>query len=166
MKLFTLMALTLLLVGCATSSDAVDRAIVYHAKAAPYVELGMSEDAFIALMEPAITPTEKERQPKRFSRGDDMYVVHFMRVAWVRDGLYTDDEYQPYTFANGKLVAVGWEYLGGEKYTTQDLKQRAASADKTNVDVRQTTTVNSGTSSTQCMPDLNGDGFCSGYRCC
>jgi hypothetical protein len=164
MKLFTLTALTLLLTACATS--AIDNAIVYHAKAAPYVELGMSEEAFVALMEPAMTPSKAERQPRRFSRGDDMYVVHFMRVARVPDDLYTDDEYQPYTFANGKLVAVGWEYLGGEKYTTQDLRQRAASADKTNVNVRQSTTVNTGTSSSQCMPDLNGDGFCSGYRCC
>ena len=162
MKKLVGMGLLILLVGCSS----VDRAVDYHAQVAPYVELGMSEGAFVTLMEPAMTPSRNERQPKRFSRGDDMYVVHFLRVARVPDGLYTDDEYQPYTFVNGKLVAVGWEYLGGEKYTSQDLRQREAAADKTNVNVQQSTTVKPATSSTQCMPDMNGDGFCSGYRCC
>jgi hypothetical protein len=64
-----------------------------------------------------------------------MYVVHYIRVSRVPDKLYTDDEYQPYTFENGRLKAVGWEYLGGAKYTSQDLRQREASADKTNVNV-------------------------------
>jgi len=131
--LFALISGVLILASC--SSSRIDSAIDYHAKAAPYVKIGMSEESFVALMEPAMQTSKKERSPSRFSRGDDMYVVHYIRVSRVPDKLYTDDEYQPYTFENGRLKAVGWEYLGGAKYTSQDLRQREASADKTNVNV-------------------------------
>lgn len=168
MRFILFSVITYFLIGCATST--VDKAIDYHAKAAPYVKMGMSEQSFLSLMEPAIAPTLKnkeERQPRRFSKGEKMYVVHFIRVARVPDEFYTDDEYRPYIFADGKLVAVGWRHLGGEKFTSQDLKQRAASANKTNVNVRQSTTVNSNTAGGGfCVPDLNGDGRCMGARCC
>ena len=41
--------------------------------------------------------------------------IHYVRSGWVRDGLTTDDEFTPYIFNNGILVAIGWTTLGGPK---------------------------------------------------
>ena len=166
MRLGTLAILIISMSACTASK--IDSAIDYHQKAAPYVQLGMSESSFTELMQPALVATSEERKPTRFSRGQTMYVVHYIRVARVPDDLQTDDEYQPYTFANGKLAAVGWEFLGGEKFTSQELQLRRAAANKTNVNVRQSTTVNNGSNNGafSCVPDLNGDGRCFGGKCC
>ena len=41
--------------------------------------------------------------------------IYFFRSAWQSDGLTTDDEFTPYVFKDGKLVAIGWTSIGGIK---------------------------------------------------
>ena len=141
------------LVGCTAAR--IDNAASYHNKAAPYVKLGMSEGSFVELMEPALdgsTRGKNGRIPKRYSKGGDMYVVYFLRVTRVPDGLATDDEFQPYTFQNGRLIAIGWDYLGGTSYTSQDLVKRRASASKTEVRVEGKSSGNNNWFKPYCPP--------------
>jgi hypothetical protein len=41
--------------------------------------------------------------------------ILYFRSGWNSDGLTTDDEFTPYIFNDGKLVAVGWQFIGGKK---------------------------------------------------
>ena len=43
------------------------------------------------------------------------FYIHYQRTGWVEDGVNTDDEFTPYVFADGTLVAIGWTVLGGAK---------------------------------------------------
>jgi hypothetical protein len=141
-KCINAVPLTMLFFLTACSLNPRPAAIDYHEKTAPYVQIGMAEESFLKLMEPALDASNQGkygRKPDRYSIGSDMYVVHFMRASMVDDGVVTDDEFQPYTFENGRLIAVGWNYLGGPKFTSQDLEKRRASAPKTEVKVQSNT---------------------------
>jgi len=41
--------------------------------------------------------------------------ILYYRSGWQRDGIVTDDEFTPYIFNDGVLVAIGWTTLGGPK---------------------------------------------------
>jgi len=49
--------------------------------------------------------------------------ILYFRSGWQSDGLTTDDEFTPYLFNDGKLVAVGWAVLGGAKSHGQTTPQ-------------------------------------------
>ena len=55
------------------------------------------------------------KQPDRYVKdGVNVEIIYF-RSGWQPDGLVTDDEFTPYLFNDGKLVAIGWAILGGAK---------------------------------------------------
>lgn len=140
MRFVLLFSIVASLFGCA--SNEIDSAIAYHNQAAAMVQMGMSEEAFLQLMNPAMIQNESERNPKRFSHENRVYVTYFIRNQRIADDLYTDDEYQPYTFGDGRLVAIGWDAIGGMKYTSYDLRQRRASSNKTSVNVNNNVNTN------------------------
>jgi len=59
--------------------------------------------------------------PKRFTANNSIYDVIFVRSSWVSDGAITDDEFTPHIFQDGNLVAIGWNAIGGEKWTSKDV---------------------------------------------
>ena len=53
-------------------------------------------------------------EDKYMKEGIAVEIIYF-RSGWNSDGLTTDDEFTPYIFNDDKLVAIGWQVLGGAK---------------------------------------------------
>ena len=116
-----------LLCGC---SNSVELAIERYHTASPQVQLGMERDQVLLIL----TPTQ-EGLPLRHSKEPEMYYevvdgqsrfveIFFFRSQTNYDGILTDDEFTPYVFHDGKLVAVGWTAIGGPKTQAQPIPQQ------------------------------------------
>jgi hypothetical protein len=118
MKPFAL-ALLLLGTGCAALAPSIPigQAVSAYRAAAPNVRLGDTRDRVIDVLAPSqarLRPDWK-KEPEQFLENDVLTEVLFFRSAISSDGVTTDDEFTPYVFKEGRLVAVGWAYLGGPK---------------------------------------------------
>ncbi|MEX1313593.1 MAG: DUF3192 domain-containing protein [Desulfotignum sp.] len=85
--------------------------------AAPKVSLGMSKSQVVELLQPSqarLKNTDIE-QPDMYKKGGTLVEILYFRSGWQHDGHTTDDEFTPYLFNDGELVAVGWAILGGPK---------------------------------------------------
>jgi len=109
--------------GCSNSvSTAINR---YHA-ARPQIQLGMSKDAVLKILE----PTQQGLSLRR-SRGPEQYIqdgvhveIYFFRSHANYDKILTDDEFTPYVFHDGKLQAIGWTAIGGPKTQAQPIPEQ------------------------------------------
>lgn len=100
--------------GCNT---AVRSAIGRYHQAAPQIQLGMSKDQVLAMLNPTqeSLPLGERRAPDQYLQ-DDLHVeIYFYRSNSNYDGILTDDEMTPYIFLDGKLHAIGWTWLNGPK---------------------------------------------------
>ena len=135
MKLRNLVALGLFfaITGCATVISPYQLTVDDYMLAAPKVSLDMTKSQVVEILQPSqqrLKNTEI-KQPDMYKKNDVLVEILYFRSGWQSDGLTTDDEFTPYLFNDGKLVAVGWAVLGGAKSQGQTTPQ-------TNV---QTTTV-------------------------
>jgi hypothetical protein len=119
------MLLVGLVFGCAWTNnragqewgDAIDKSVRRYSAAASQVQLGDAR----ARVESILNPTQQglaadESKPaESFVRDGVRTDVLYYRSRRQSDGLTTDDEFTPYVFENGKLVAIGWATLGGPK---------------------------------------------------
>jgi hypothetical protein len=101
--------------GCVTSPYqlTVDDYMV----AAPKVSMGMTKAEVIEILQSSqkrLSNTEI-KQPDIYKKDGVLVEILYFRSGWQSDGLTTDDEFTPYLFNDGKLVAVGWAILGGPK---------------------------------------------------
>jgi hypothetical protein len=102
--------------------QAVDQAIAdFHAKAAQ-IRLGDSREKVLAILGPTQEPIPAgyRRPPETFmadnpAGGKDIVEIHYFRSDRIPDDIKTDDEFMPYVFRDGSLVAIGWTVLGGPK---------------------------------------------------
>lgn len=115
----------LLAVGCGTvldpltspSSRRIDRAIAAYYGTAGEVEIGALKADVLA----ALLPTQEELQrsqrkyPDVIETDQGLVEIFYFRSMRIPDGSTTDDEFTPYTFLDGRLVAIGWTVLGGPK---------------------------------------------------
>ena len=88
---------------------------------APKVRLGMSIEEVKRILEPSqqrLKNTEIKHSEMYEKEGVFVEILYF-RSGWQFDGITTDDEFTPYLFNDGKLVAVGWAILGGPKSHAQ-----------------------------------------------
>ena len=84
---------------------------------APQISLGMAKQEVISILQPSqrrLSNTEI-KQPDMYTKDGVSVEILYFRSGWQSDGLTTDDEFTPYLFNDGKLVAVGWAVLGGAK---------------------------------------------------
>ena len=107
--------LMLMLTGCAPSRSqfTVDE----YVASAPKVSLGMSKEEVKEILKPSqqrLKNTEIKHSDIYDKEGVLVEILYF-RSGWQDDGLTTDDEFTPYLFNDGELVAVGWAVLGGPK---------------------------------------------------
>lgn len=88
-----------------------------YAEAAPNIRLGMTREEVAKILHPSQSQLRADlaRQPEVYKKGEVVVEILYARSGWYRDGLSTDDEYTPYIFHNGELVAIGWATLGGVK---------------------------------------------------
>jgi hypothetical protein len=107
--------LVLMLTGCAPSRYQLT--VDEYVAAAPKVSLGMSKEEVIDILKPSqqrLKNTEI-KQSDIYEKDGVLVEILYFRSGWQHDGLTTDDEFTPYLFNDGKLVAVGWAVLGGPK---------------------------------------------------
>lgn len=100
-----------LLSGCGSVSRSIN---AYHA-AAPQVQLGMTKDQVLAILEPtqAGLPLRHQKTPERFKQDGTLVEIYFFRSYSNYDEVRTDDEFVPYLFRDGILESIGWTPLGG-----------------------------------------------------
>lgn len=130
---YLLFILILLISGCATTYEMT---VNDYVAAAPKIELGMSKQQVLQIMTPTqsrLTNTEIKHPDKYIKEGVKVEIIYF-RSGWQSDGLTTDDEFTPYLFNDGKLVAIGWAILGGPKSQGQ-------ASSTTNINIQNRTIV-------------------------
>jgi hypothetical protein len=117
------------LLSCASAScslfpgPAVDDSITRYEAAARGIQIGDSEDVVLGRLDPtqANLPPSARKSPDSFTVDGSHFDIHYFRTVHIPDGLTTDDEFTPYLFRDGKLMAIGWAALGGPKSTGQSL---------------------------------------------
>ena len=115
--------LILFMAACGTTDNGTNRAAAdHHTAASPSATIGMTEEAFLALMAPALQPDRESKRTDQYTRGGKTFKVYYPRSAVIADGALTDDEVTPYFFFDSLLVAVGWDFMGGPRYTSRDVQ--------------------------------------------
>ena len=116
MKTVTMMAVAgLVLAGCAHTG--IDPAIEAYTLAARQVQLGDAKAQVLGVLEPTqvrLRPRLR-KTPEKFLKDGVLVEIHYYRSGRQPDHMTTDDEFTPYVFNDGKLVAVGWTTLGGPR---------------------------------------------------
>lgn len=117
---FDARAATLIACLCAVTSltactQRVHRTIGCFQNPACAVQLGMSEESFLALIDAEPAEASGAKAPTRFTSGDSQYVVHYVPVEQAPHKFDSDGKYVPYTFVEGRLMAVGSAYLLNEE---------------------------------------------------
>jgi hypothetical protein len=109
-----MLALSGFFCGC---SNPVGTAINNYFAVAPQIQLGMSKDDVLGILEPT-----QQGLSLRQTRGSEQYTqdgvhveIHFFRSHVNYDKILTDDEFTPYIFHDGKLQGIGWTAIGGPK---------------------------------------------------
>lgn len=129
MRQLIVSGIVLLFVACATTTP-IDSAMTAFEAAAKQVQLGDPIAKVQAVLGPTqdrLAAPQRKRAEEYMQDGAHMQVLYF-RSANQPDGITTDDEFTPYVFRDGKLVAIGWTTLGGPKTQAQPVP-------RTNVDV-------------------------------
>ena len=98
--------------GCfmVPSSIKIRRAISKYADVSEQVKLGDTKEKVLSILLPtqAGVPARARKFPERAEREGTLIEIYYMRTGLTNDGRNTDDEFTPYFFVNGKLLAVGW----------------------------------------------------------
>ena len=105
------------LVGCVTPISPYQLTVDDYMVVAPKVSLGMSKAEVVELLQPSQSRLKNTeiKQPDMYKKDGTLVEILYFRSGWQSDGLTTDDEFTPYLFNDGELVAVGWAILGGAK---------------------------------------------------
>jgi len=98
--------------GCVSP---IDIAVRQYPAAADQIQLGASEADVLPTLEAvqASLKAEERKRPDHYLADGTNVFVYYARSGYYADGLTTDDEFTPYVFHNGRLVAIGWLTLGG-----------------------------------------------------
>jgi len=145
-RLMFLMVVLFALSGCAGSTHHVQQVSKKYAPVVGTISLGDSKDEVISKLEPIQSelPMTSRRIPDNYRENGKEYYIYYMRSGAVTDGLLTDDEFTPYVFEDGVLIAIGWKYLGGPKTVAEPQEGDGST-------VRH---------QTYCYPDGNGGVVC------
>jgi len=103
----------------------ISSAMTEYRQAAPSVRLGDPKDRVVAILEPTQKNlnARQRKSPDSYLDGNATIDIYYFRSGWQSDGLTTDDEFTPYVFRDGKLIAIGWAALGGPKSQGQAVPQ-------------------------------------------
>ena len=105
----------ILFAGCARIE--ISKSITSYEKVADKVHLGDSKEKVLSILSPSQKnlPPHVGKKPEKYIKDNHLFEIYYMRSSLQEDGLTTDDEFTPYVFKDGKLIAIGWSYLGGAK---------------------------------------------------
>lgn len=133
MKMLQTFICAVVLIATSSCGVAAKRSITAYAEAAPAVRLGMSKAKVLEILAPSQEglTARLSKQPDIYKKDGVIVEILYFRSGWQSDGLTTDDEFTPYVFNDGELVAIGWATLGGPKTRGQVVPE-------VNVNVQQT----------------------------
>ena len=114
MKKYLILATIILITGCVSPYKAT---VDDYLSAYINIELGMSVEEVKAILDPSQTrlPNTAIKLSDKYEKEGVIVEIHYFRSGWQSDGITTDDEFTPYIFNDGILVAIGWQVLGGAK---------------------------------------------------
>jgi len=108
----------LFLLGCVGRGNSRYRLTVDdYMLAAPTIRLDMSKAEVLEIMQPSQIRLKNTdiKQPDLYRKDGVLVEILYFRSGWQKDGITTDDEFTPYLFNDGSLVAIGWATLGGPR---------------------------------------------------
>lgn len=94
---------------------AIDSAIRNFHQNSSSIQLGQPKSQVLSVLPSQQSLGEYGRPPNAFMNGGKKVEIHYFRSSRIPDGKTTDDELTPYTFVDDKLVAIGWQAIGGPK---------------------------------------------------
>ncbi len=112
MKALIVSPLLFMLLAC-TSVSVYEQTVDDYMLVAPNVELGMNRQRVVEILTPSqrrLGNTEVKQADKYAKDGVNVEILYF-RSGWQSDGFTTSEEFTPYIFNDGKLVAIGWATL-------------------------------------------------------
>lgn len=114
----------------------IDSSIRQYDEVADQISLGDSKEHVVSILAPTQSslPGNSRKRPDQFMKEGVTVYIYYARTGRQPDGLTTDDEFTPYVFEDGKLVAIGWAALGGPPSQGQAVSD-------TYINVKQSTTV-------------------------
>ena len=117
----TPVALLALLTVSACVVYQIDSSIAKYNAVADRVQLGDSRNKVLSILNPTQKemPQNSKKNPDKYIKNNVLVEIYYFRTGRQPDGLTTDDEFTPYLFNDGKLVAIGWHVLGGPKSVGQ-----------------------------------------------
>ena len=123
MKYFlkTPVALLALLTVSACVGYQIDSSISKYNAVADRVQLGDSRNKVLSILNPTQEgmPHGNRKNADKYIKNNVLVEIYYFRTGRQPDNLTTDDEFTPYLFNDGKLVAIGWHVLGGPKSVGQ-----------------------------------------------
>ena len=119
-KVLAVVSMISLLSACA-SNQSINTAISAYEAQASNIQLGQSKEQVLALLSPtqASMPARFGKPHEKYIEEDKLKEIYFFRSRSFADGLVTDDEFIPYVFEDGVLIAIGWTAIGGPKTQAQ-----------------------------------------------
>lgn len=120
LRYFAVVSMVVLLSACA-SNQTINTAILAYEVEAGSIELGQTKTQVLAILSPtqANMPARFGKPHEEYLDGDKLKEIYFFRSRSFADGLVTDDEFIPYVFEDGVLIAIGWTAIGGPKTQAQ-----------------------------------------------
>ena len=116
-----LVALLALLTVSACAGVQIDMSIAKYNAVADRVQLGDSRNKVLSILNSTQEgiPHKNRKNPDKYIKNNVLVEIYYFRTGRQPDNLTTDDEFTPYLFNDGKLVAIGWQVLGGPKSVGQ-----------------------------------------------
>lgn len=126
---------TLSLVGCAIFYPTEQRVVDNCILVAQQVTLGMDKQRVKQILDPSQKGlmAAQSKLVEQYIDEEILVEILYFRSSFQRDGILTDDEFTPYIFNNGVLVAIGWTTLGGPKTQAQPVPESTIYSDRTTV---------------------------------
>jgi len=113
-KFIVFVGMIILLLGCANS---IDLTIAKYRAKADKINIGDTKEKVTGLLDPTQVDLEpgERKYSEKYINGNTLVEIYYYRSLRQADGITTDDEFTPYVFNDNKLVAIGWQSLGGPK---------------------------------------------------
>lgn len=117
MKKLQILICVVALLTTSSCSSTLGNAITAYAEAAPAVRLGMSKAKVLEILAPSQEglAAKEIKHPDLYKKDGVIVEILYFRSGRQPDELTTDDEFTPYVFNDGELIAIGWATLGGPK---------------------------------------------------
>ena len=86
----------------------IERVVVAHHQAAQAVSLGEPKQQVLAKLPDQTVLGSRGKEREAILANGQLVEVYYFRSGNISDGRTTNEEFTPYVFIDGKLMAIGW----------------------------------------------------------